>query len=233
MPLHSKRKQLVALLLLVFVIVIFCTSIVTGQIGPPGDIERKLEGITAEEKKVLLTLFSLTQEIEAMEKTEKRLEAEMVEIDEEIHQLEDAITAEELTYKKKQQGLEQVLKSYQRMGPGSYLEILMKSDSLPSFLSRINILRDLTRNTGELLAALEQSKEKLTAEKSKLTESLQRLQLKQKQSAEAIASKQKLKQEQEQYLASLKEHKEYYQEYLNNIRAVWDELKPLFSTTTQ
>ncbi|TAH59814.1 MAG: hypothetical protein EWM52_10270 [Methanosarcina mazei] len=82
-----------------------------------------------------------------MEKAEKELVLETEAIRKEIEDLEKAIAQEELVYEKKKESLKQVLKSYQRMGPGSFLEIILDSDSLSTFLQRMNILRDLARNT--------------------------------------------------------------------------------------
>lgn len=164
-----------------------------------------------------------------MEAEESALALDIDKINGEIKTLETAIAESELAYKEKQTNLEQVLKSYQRMGPGSYVEIVLDAEDLSTLLQRLNILRDLTYNTGELLDELEASGEKLAKEKERLAGRLVLLKQKQEQSKEAIAKKVKLKSEQEEYLASLKGEKEHYQEQLAGIQKVWGELKPLFT----
>lgn len=115
------------------------------------------------------------------------------------------------------------------MGPGSFMEIILSSDSLGTFLQRINTLRDLTRNTGELLDELEASGQKLKADKALLSEKLLLIEERQKQAREALGRELELKKEKEEYLASLAGERLYYQEHLANIERVWAELKPLFS----
>lgn len=215
-------------LTIAFVLAIFCGNIVNGQADPFDIIEEKLNGISEEEKGILQDLFALAQEIESMERTEKELGQEIEAINGEINSLEAAIEVEAAAYAKKQEGLKQVLKSYQRLGPGSYLEILLDSDSLTTFLRRLNTLRDLTRDTGELLEQLEANGEKLSVQKSKLSEKLKLVEQKKQQSKAALDKKLKLKENEESYLAALKGEREFYQEYLSDIQQMWGELKPIF-----
>ncbi|MGE5632220.1 MAG: coiled-coil domain-containing protein [Caulobacteraceae bacterium] len=229
-----KMKSIVIYsLVVIFILQVFSASIVFGQPEPVTVIQKKLSGISEEEKKILQNLFTLTQEIEAAEQEEKSLAQEIKAMNQEIKGLEAVIAGEEAAYEKKREGLKQVLRSYQRMGPGSYLEIILDSDSLTTFLRRLNTLRDLTRNTGELLESLEKSKEELSAQKSGLTEKLVLLKTKQEQSKESLNKKLELKKEREDYLASLKGEREYYQKHLTGVQQMWDELKPLFSNTAR
>lgn len=202
---------------------------VNGQADPFSEIKGRLSGITEEERKTIEKLFTLAQELELMESEEKKLSQEIEGINHEISEMEEKISEGELAYAKKQESLKKVLQSYQRMGPGSFLEIILDSDSLSTFLQRINILRDLARNTGELLDELERSGEKLSGEKAVLDEKLALLEGKQEQSRKARDAKAELKRELEEYLASLKGESEYYRTYLTDIEKTWAELKPMFS----
>jgi len=212
-----------------FVFVLFCTSIVVGQVEPPPGIQEKLIGISEEEKQVLQNLFTLAQEVAVLEIEEKELAQDIDKANQEIITIEAAIASEEANFAQKQEALKRVLKIYQKMGPGSYLEIIMDSDNLSTFLRKINTLRDLSRNTGKLLKMLDESKGKLSLEKVKLVEKLTLIKEKQVQSKEALANKLKLKKEEEVYLASLKEKSRFYQEHLSNIKGMIDELKPLIA----
>lgn len=200
-----------------------------GHADPFLEIKEKLSGISEEEKEILQNLFTLSQEIELMELEEKMLSSDVEKMNGEIKAMEKAISEGEQSFDKKRESLKQVLRSYQRMGPGSFLEIILESDSLGTFLQRVNTVRDLTRNTGELLSELESSGEKLKADKAALSDSLRKLEEKQKQAKEALEKKLELRKEQEEYLASLKGERLYYQEHLNNIEKVWNEIKPLFA----
>lgn len=212
---------------------IFSVSAVVGQQAPFSEVKEKLSVISEEEKEILQNLFILAQEIEIAELEEKKLANEIDLINKEIKALEDAIAEGGLAYEKKRESLKQVLKSYQRMGPGSFLEIILDSDSLSTFLHRVNILRDLTKNTGTLLEQLELSGKKLLEDKSELTGKLALVNDKQKLAREAYEDKLMLKTEKEEYLTSLKGEKEYYREYLSELESVWNELKPLLSETAE
>jgi len=226
----SRIKPIIAICLIItLVLALVPESASAIQTDPFSEIKEKLSGISEEEKKILQNLFVLAQEVELMEAEEKELALGVDAINREIKTLEATITQGEMEYKRKKDSLEQVLKSYQRMGPGSYVEIVLESDDLNTFLQRMNILRDLTHNTGELLDQLEASSEKLSRERTKLAARLVQQKEKQALSKAAIAKKMKLKREKEEYLASLKGEKEHYQEQLAGIQKVWSELKPIFS----
>jgi peptidoglycan hydrolase CwlO-like protein len=226
----SKLKSILALTIVIsFVLSLLCTSIVVGQVVPPTGIQEKLIGISEEEKQVLQSLFTLSQEITVLEIEEKELAQNIDKANQDLISMEAAIAVEEANFAEKQEALKRVLKIYQKMGPGSYLEIIMNSDSLSTFLRRMNTLRELTRNTGKLLEMLDASKDKLSLEKDKLVETLGLIKVKQEQSNEALINKLKLKSEEEAYLASLKEKSSFYQEHLSNINGMLDELKPLIA----
>lgn len=227
-----KSKKIKSLVIICFIIVLITAFIsVSGDYGktdPFSSIKKQLDSISEEEKKILENLFVLIQEIEIMEREEKALGQEIESMNGEIKILEEIIKEEEITYKNRQEGLKQVLKSYQKMGPGSYLEILLSSDSMTTFIRRLNTLRDLTRETGKLLDQLETSSMKLSAEKSRLTEKLALVEKKQLEAKGALNKKLKLKEDEENYLASLKSERDFYQKHLADVQRVWSELIPIF-----
>jgi peptidoglycan hydrolase CwlO-like protein len=227
----SKLKSIIAKSLVIsFVLIILCTSIVIGQAEPPlKEEEEKLAEISKEQREILQSLFTLTQEIEVLESAEKKFAHDIDAANQELKNLEASIASEEINYAKNQEALKRFLKIYQKLGPGSYLEIIMDSDSLSTFLRRLNTLRDLTRNAGKLLEVLEDSKNKLSLEKLKLSEKLALIQDKQKQSKEALTQKLRLKKDREDYLLSLNEESRFYQEHLTNMKKMTEELKPLLS----
>ncbi len=233
----SKSAKIKVILIIIFVVsfnqIFFSTSKALGKVDPLGVVKEKLNVISDEEKKILQKLFILAQEIEVAEGKEKTISREIENINGEIKDFEAKILGAENAYSKKQEGLKQILKSYQRMGPGSYFEIIMNSDSLSSFLQRLNTLRDLTRNTGELMKQLERSRDELYTEKKILGEKLLLLKEKQNQSIEALDKKLKLKKEMEDYLASMKEERELYQGQLDSLQSRMKDLKLFLSKTTE
>jgi peptidoglycan hydrolase CwlO-like protein len=196
-------------------------------------MQEKLTAVAEEEKKVLEDLFNLVQEIENMDREEKAITRDLEVIQDDIKTLESKIQTEQKNYDQKKDVLRDVLITYQKRGAGTFLDIVLQSESLSDFLDRLNILRDLTRNTDELLDALEESKQKLAEEKARLDEKFAQLSKKQEDLKQAIAAKSQKRQEMEYYLASLQEEKQYYEEQLERLQTVWEDLKQLFPRVTE
>ncbi|WP_425287111.1 coiled-coil domain-containing protein [Proteiniborus ethanoligenes] len=143
------------------------------------------------------------------------------------------IQVETQKYEKNLSVLEKVLKAYQKNGPGSYVELILSSDSLTTLIERINILGDISKNTSKLLEAIKESKEKLALEKAKLSDKLALIEEQQRKLTEAIENKIRLKNDLEAYLVSLEGEQQKYEEYLSNINKLWSGIKPLFSETVK
>ncbi|MFA5575640.1 MAG: hypothetical protein WCZ27_00035 [Tissierellaceae bacterium] len=226
-----KRKALI--FILVALILFTSSEIFTEDSQEIMEIKEKLVNISEEEKEILKKLFVQVQEIEEMERESKRIDSEIGDISRGIESLDLRIREQEKEYEKNLDALEAVLKTYQRMGPGSYLEIILSSDSLTSLIRRINILKDLTKNTEGLLGNIEEKKRELSEEKLKLDESKRLLGDKQAELEENIARKQVIVKNQEDYLASLLSHRELYLERLEYISIMMAELKKLIGEFTQ
>lgn len=147
----------------------------------------------------------------------------------EIESLEDRIISEESSYDNYKVLLKQVLKTYQRMGPGSYIEIILSSNSMNDLFNRINTLRDLTKGTGELLEKLDVSLLKLANEKQNLDDKLSELESKKSILRDAIDKKSIVIKDKEDYLISLADDRDYFLERLEYMDSVMIELKNLIS----
>lgn len=192
-------------------------------------IEEKLLSITEDEKEILEYLFLQVQEIEALEREETRLNEEIEKMKKEIENLEDRITNEELSYDNYKHILKEVLKTYQRMGPGSYIEIILSSNSMGDLFKRINTLRDLTKGTGKLLETLDRSLLRLDIEKQDLTKRLELIENKKIILREAIDKKALVIKAKEEYLISLLDDREYFLERLDIMNSFMNELKMLIA----
>mgnify|MGYP003772716393 FL=1 len=193
------------------------------------EVQDKLDRITTEEKEVLEYLFAQAQEIEGLEREEKRITKEIKELNQGIDNLEGRIKDQEMTYEKNKKNLKKVLQVYQRMGPGSYIEIILESENLSDLLQRINILRDLTKNTDTLLTTLETSRDRLLYEKNQIHERLKDLEIKQQELKETLTTKAERIKEKEEYLAALTDDRESFLEKLTNIETMMEETKTILA----
>lgn len=196
------------------------------------EIEEKLSSILKEEKEILKTLFSQVQEIEELERENNRLSLEIADIEEDIEGIEKRIFIAQEGYQKSLMALETLLKSYQRMGAASYLEIILESESIQDLLRRVNILRDLSRNSKELLDNIEKDKKNLEREKGKLDLKLNELVEAQNILEENLIKKQDKVKENENYLESLAEDRDIYEERLKDLFLIVDELKVIIKEFT-
>lgn len=201
----------------------------SGEVKPITEANEKLQGISEQEQETLEKLFTLTQEIEKMEREEERIAKEINGLSKEIKKLDENIKKEQESYDDYLGLLKQVLVSYQRGGPASYIDIILKSEDLASLIKSLNLIKDISRNTGELLASIEESRLNLEKKRQELSDNMNLLEEKKDELKEALTERQKLAKELEDFLDSLKEEKELYQEHLNNLKLMWENLKEIFS----
>jgi peptidoglycan hydrolase CwlO-like protein len=225
--LDKLRLSLFICLCLVFFQILNPVSAAVG-VKSSAETDKKLAEISERENEALKDLFILEQEINALENIKESLSTEIEGIKQEITHLEDLIKEKEHVLDKKQNEVKKLLQSYQKMGPVSYLKIILESENLTSFLRRINVLRDLTRNMGQALDELQEAKQDIGLKKAEVSDRLAAEENKQKELIETLEKKYELRLERENYLASLKEERGNVEESLVQIQKNWDELKPLF-----
>lgn len=230
---HGKYilKLIPAVGLIVSLIFTNPVNTVVGEEDIFSDVKVKIGGITETEKATLQKLFTQTQLIEETEKRAEQISGDVEKTSAQIESLKKKIEADGEKYEKERGSLKQVLQSYQRMGPGSYLEILLESDSLKDLLTRINTLRDLTNNTGKLLDRIEENRQLRTQEKEKLSVELLAVQEKQRSLTKTLSEEKKLKEDLEKYLETLSTERSRYEGYLNNLQQAWDGIAPLIAAT--
>lgn len=217
------------LILVLFVTLLVDSSKAKGEIQPIAEAQEQLEGISKEEQETLEKLFTYTQEIEEMERQEASISKEIERLIIEIDSLDEFIVKEQEDYDYNLELLELVLVSYQRSGPASYLDILLNAKDLTSFIKSLNLIKDITKNTGDLLQSIEEIKLLLEEKKDSLSENKSLLEIKRAELEEPIAHMKRLLKEQEAYLDSLEEERDMYEKHLDNLKLMWGNLKDLFS----
>lgn len=226
----KRSCKICVLLLLVFAVSIVVRPFkVSGEVKPITEANEKLKDISEQEKENLEKLFLITQEIEGLEREEAKILKEIAELGLEIEKIDLSIIEEEENYDNYLGLFEQVLRSYQRWGPASYIDIILKAEDLTSLIKSFNLIKDISRNTGELLASIEESRQRLEEKKQELSDYLALLEEKNEELKDSIAARQKLVKDLESFLDSLAEEKERYEEHLNNLKLMWENLNELFS----
>lgn len=222
-------STLISIILIALMVIANIPKHVSGDVKQITEAEEKLENISNEEKAVLEELFFISQKIDEMELNEQEISKDMNRIRIEIGDIEKTITNRQKEYDLQLDILERFLVLYQRSGPATYLEILLKAQNLTEFLKSINMIKDISKNVGDLLETIEEHKQALEQEKTRLNESLDELAAKKTELQINLEKQRALRKEQEDYLASLKVDKAFYEEQLSNLEKLWDANKALFS----
>lgn len=225
---RTKKNIIIAFAFIFTFVGIIVPIQVSGKVKQITDVEDKLEGISEEEKKVLEELFTINQKIEELESEKEQINKEISTLQKQINDLGDEIKAKQEDYDLQLNVLEQVLVNYQRGGPATYLEILLKAEDFSTFLKSINTIKDISHNVNELLGSLADGKKVLQEEKVKLDEKAKQLNQKETELSENLHSNELLQEEKETYLAALQEDKEYYTEQLDNLETMWKNCQALF-----
>lgn len=222
------EQFLIAPVIFVFLL-IFSVSQVAGQSDSLPENKGKTNELIILEKEILQKLFAQDQKIAAIGEEAEQAVGEIEIVNRRITALQKSIAGEEAAYAQKKEDLKLVLRSYQRMGSGSYLEIILESKDLTDFLRRLNVLRDITKNTGKLIAGLQSSKKQQAAVKQKLTDELTQLRVKQARYNELLAQEKQLQKDLAEELAALAAERENYQIFLADLSNKWTEFKPVFA----
>ncbi len=204
-----------------------------GEVKPITEARDKLEGISEEEEQVLQELFLISQEMDEMLRQEEKLTEELDKLNKEEQVLEEEGKEIQEEYDENLNLLEEVLVSYQRGGPASYLEILLSAEDFSSFLKRIHLIQDISRNIDDLLSSLDEAQLLLIETQERLQENIKFQVEKRDELNEAIRIHELLQADQEEKLDALKEEKELYSEYLDELEFMWDDLKNIFSSIVE
>ncbi len=221
----------------VFIFILCCSFLfvptVGGQIDLSPDLDKTFSEITNEEKAILDELFILTQEIDEMNRSAESILEELSAVQVEISNMESSIGNRQENYDSYLKVLKSVLVTYQKNGPASSLEILLSAESLSDFLKRLNLLKDLSKNTEEILKALDEEKNSLVFDQDALKAKEASLEEKNKELQTVLAGKLQLLQSQQAILDSLSDEKDKYEERLNLLEQSWSEVKLLLSDMSQ
>lgn len=221
-------KRLIYCVMLLITVNLISRDMASGEVTQITEARDRLEGISEKEQEILNEMFLITQNIEVMRRDINQITADLNTSNEYIEYLEYEISSSQQSYDSQLELMEQVLVSYQRGGPASYLEILLSSDSLGSFLKSINLLKNITRNVNDLLIGLDAGQIELQKERDNLAFKVQELEEKEAELAEALREEELLKQELNTYLVNLQMDRTYYEKQLNYLEETWNEIKGLF-----
>lgn len=222
------RRKLIFLLVITFLLF----SAVTGN-NVRISAETDPASLPDTEREILAGLFTLRQEMDEQKRLQEMIQLELENLQQEILSLEKSLDGEKTAFEENRQLLKAVLRTYQKRGAASYLEFIMESTSLRSLLWRLNALRNLSRGTAALLAALKENTSTLEKQKTALSEKLLAMEEQQQQLDGALAKNSRLAGQLEQKLKALGSQREFYEAQLAAVQQAWSESKVFLSAATR
>lgn len=206
---------------------------ISGENGAISDVEKQITQNAEEQKKIVDELYKLEQEIQSSANKEMQINEQIIQYTDELNALQAQIDEENVWFDLNKEVLGNVLKIYQKRGPGTFIEILLGSDNLSDFVQRLNILKDLTKKTGSLLDTLDAIVKQLETTQEEKKEKLVSIEEEQQKLVIAINQKKKYTQEKQEFLASLLEQRVHFEEILQEMTTAWDDFKPVFTKASK
>ena len=135
------------------------------------EAEAELDGIQAELTGSLKEVQDLTAKVNEYEDAISVLNSQISELESSIAEREEEISKKEKEQKEQQKLLETRLAAmYEAGGSMSYLDLLLSSKSLSSFISNYYIMSEIAEMDEELLNSIEKNKKEIEVAKEKLEE---------------------------------------------------------------
>jgi len=188
-----------------------------------------IENLNAEELALLSELFETASRID-------QLEAELAVIQNDIHTLGGQIEAKqtqinerERDYNAVRDTLGEILKSQQRAGAASNLEIVLNATCLKDLLRRLNLLRELSRKTDTLMQETQAAHLRLEEEKAALSVLFEAQKTKEAELAASLRSLSEAKITLESQLQALASDRAFYEANLKRLDQSWSAFKPVFT----
>lgn len=199
------------------------------EVEPIKQVEGKIKEISEAEKAVLQDLFTLSQQIDETGKKQAEISDQLQKLKTDMETLSVRIEKNRKSYDQQREVLKKILVNYQKRGPASYLETFLSAGDLTTFLKSLNILKDMSKNTQELLDSIQNTKVQLEQEKEQLAVKEALVIKTQEELQKAMADMLALKEKQEAILVSLAEQREVFEDELKYIETMWNENKALFA----
>lgn len=228
---HFYHRMVLIALLIVFVT--GASGTIFSETNAITDTQDSIDQLSVEEENVLLALYAMEQKISYLEEESLTLGVEISNSQDDIKKLDQEILLEQDKFTQLKEALGLLLQSYQRRGPGTFIELLLNAESLDDFLSRLNLLRDLTKGTNQLLETLTLTQANLEQVKTQQLDKIATLLDQQTQLQNLLAEQKVAKDQQEVYLLSLQDERTKYEDILEDINTSWEELQPIFSETSK
>lgn len=134
------------------------------------DAENELAGVKQEKSQTLSEIEELSDKISDSETQLAKLNDEIKALETEIAENQKELEEAEKRYKEQQEALETRIVAQYKVGKTSYLDVLLKSKSLSSFISSYYLVGKIAKYDEKLLNDIEEEQQKIEKTKAQLEE---------------------------------------------------------------
>lgn len=194
----------------------------------PNEAVDRLENLESIERETTEKLFALYSDIEFSKSELEAMENRLAGMQMELSLAEQRIDELIIEFETTKESLKSVLIARQKMGSVSLFQMVFESKNLSDLLDRLNLIKDLVRNSDALLEKLEVQEEVFTKEKMALEMMYKETELQKSELQNELMVLNSRKAELESFLESLSTEKSTYELYLSSIDEVWTSIKPMF-----
>lgn len=186
-----------------------------------------------EEKKseTLKEVENLINDISSYEATINELQDKIDALQSDIDNAQKGINEKEVQYAKEKELLDERLLAICEAGETKYLDILLSSESVVDFISKYYIVTEFVQNDTELLESIEQQRQEIEAEKTKLENDKKELDSAQAEKEEKYKSLKNAKAQKDKQVKKLTAEEKEIQEELDKFerdkKAIEAELKKI------
>lgn len=199
-----------------------------GETLPPlGELHRQLASLDQAEKETLAELFLVTESI-------KELERELAALQERQEQVAEALARSEVDYEEAVIHYEEArgtateaLRWLQKLGPVSYLDLIVGAASFTDFWQRLDTIFLAVRGVERALQHLVLTRETAVAERKALTATRDELERVVTEAQDKLRELEDTRVQMEVSLAGLGDRRQVYEKYLAELESMWlEELIP-------
>ncbi|MZQ98551.1 MAG: hypothetical protein GT601_12815 [Acidaminobacter sp.] len=188
-----------------------------------------IENLNAEELVLLSELFETASRIDQLEAEMAVIQNDISALGGQIEEKQFQINESAKAYDAVRDTLGEILKSQQRAGAASNLEVVLNATSLKDLLRRLNLLRELSRKTDTLMQETQAARLRLEEEKAALSLLFAAQKAKEAELAETLRSLVEARTALESQLQALASDRAFYEANLKKLDQSWSAFKPVFT----
>jgi len=232
---HSNALRVFILIGLVGMIlsVNLCSTADSRSPSAVENTKQKLTGVSSEEQRVATSLFELSSQISLLDTRIAKLNADISTQRRQAIEKQQQIDLATASFERARNSMGEILRSRQRAGAGSTLEILLSAENLKDLIQRVNLLQDLSHSASAQMQAIETARATLNKEQQALADLVKHLEAQQQELRAAKEKQNGVRRTLENKLNALHAEKGFYTDYLQTMEGRWRSLKPLFSQTVK